>query len=367
MTFLDQIGQKIGASRTPVTAGLTKVQSEIKSYFDNVISQLDTPLPPQIDLNLSQYTDPVFDKLKWLIDKVEEFLHSLNPDIPGFPSVPQAVKDLFQEIINICKTLVDTMTNLEGQFIGIFQGLNASPIDPRWLAVQLLRVLEKLVLTPLTIGDEVVTTFFSVLADLIQGIKDFLNTKIDIPGISTLFSQITDGEDLTLLNLGTLMIAVPYHTIRQSIGTFEPKKLRKALHMAGALTASSIHSILDITTAPETEAPPEEGGFKLETIPEAIALAAEIVAWAADAPGEGYLEWITTPHDNIEKWENAVYAINGAALVMDGISIVCVGAHVKRAEMTGVILASLSGAARLGLISQLVSVRTDSEVCWRKR
>jgi hypothetical protein len=90
--------------------------------------------------------------------------------------------------------------------------------DPKELAskgiVDLLKAMESLLLAVIDLIEDLIEAFLAMVKTILAGMLDALQPSLDIPIISSLYKFLT-GEDLTLLNLGTLMTAVPLYILYQ--------------------------------------------------------------------------------------------------------------------------------------------------------
>jgi hypothetical protein len=88
--------------------------------------------------------------------------------------------------------------------------------DPSKLAstgiVALLEAMESLLLALISLIEGLIEAFLGLIKKVVAGLLDVLQHSVDIPIISPLFKFLT-GEDLTLLNLGTLIAAVPLYLL----------------------------------------------------------------------------------------------------------------------------------------------------------
>jgi len=88
--------------------------------------------------------------------------------------------------------------------------------DPKELAstgiVDLLKAMESLLLALIGLIEHLIEAFLALIKTVLAGLLDVMQHSVDIPIISPLFKFLT-GEDLTLLNLGTLVAAVPAYLL----------------------------------------------------------------------------------------------------------------------------------------------------------
>lgn len=87
-----------------------------------------------------------------------------------------------------------------------------------------------------------IDSIFKIVGICIKGIWSLLNTKIEIPLISTVFSTVVDGEDLTVINLVCILGAVPANLIYHATtgeNLFLDNERTDALIACSALTEMS--------------------------------------------------------------------------------------------------------------------------------
>jgi outer membrane protein assembly factor BamB len=124
-----------------------------------------------------------------LAQAMEQFLSSVASE------AVQIAEDLAQLVLNAVKELWTVLSD---------------PAQARGATLaNLLGNLESLLLDLVSLGEDVTTAFFTMVQIVVNMVQTALNTPIDIPLISELYSWITHGDSLTILDLFCLIVAVP--------------------------------------------------------------------------------------------------------------------------------------------------------------
>lgn len=140
--------------------------------------------------------------------------------------------------------LQNALSGVKTQFDSLFHASSGGDFF-RSLLAALLSVLELLAETALVIAQAFLDCLFDILEALMSTIKGWLDYPIDIPVLTWLFGWLTGGEPLTLLNLITLIVAIPvtmlyrvvegeWPTFSQTAGDIDPRRITRILALSAA-------------------------------------------------------------------------------------------------------------------------------------
>lgn len=121
--------------------------------------------------------------------------------IPGGAELKQMLEDLSGVIRQEEATFATAIRNLQTQVVDEIKTLPAGEIVKRVVGI----VLDVLLGTVQNITLAVI----DILEQMLQGALDMLEAKLDIPVISWLYKIISEGDDLSVLDLACLIVAVP--------------------------------------------------------------------------------------------------------------------------------------------------------------
>lgn len=122
-------------------------------------------------------------------------------DTTPFDTLTQALQDLVNQIEGLpqFQQALDYMNNL---------GTNPDQMFSSLLSA-LLRIIQGIIKAVLLGLQTVVDALFNLVSAMISGLRELFNDTWDIPFVTTFYSWLTDGSDLTLLDLFSLILAIP--------------------------------------------------------------------------------------------------------------------------------------------------------------
>jgi len=144
----------------------------------------------------------------WFLTKV---LDHVTPSF-SLKAIPGLDASSFLDTLDLQNT-ISQLQNAGQDLLGFLQEIFADPGSFATLGiVDLLQAAQSLLLALVDLIGSLIKTFLSLIQTILAGIMDVLEDSVDIPLIGTLFEFLT-GEDMDVLALGTLMIAVPLYLI----------------------------------------------------------------------------------------------------------------------------------------------------------
>jgi hypothetical protein len=87
-----------------------------------------------------------------------------------------------------------------------------------------LELVKGLAISVLTIINKILDTLIDLIELCIKSLKEIINQRIDIPFISDFYSQITEGRNLNILSLTSLLISLPLTILYREIENEFPFK-----------------------------------------------------------------------------------------------------------------------------------------------
>jgi hypothetical protein len=242
------------------TAVLTYAQTKSNDYFDTLIancaasftmleqrpignssflSTANTATPPDgyytganNNILLNAYTShasgaviitPIMmEQLKDVQLTASDILNTLQNYATQFSKDPH-----YQNAVNYFTQLANQLsTNIEAAFQALLNGL--------------LEMLSALVQLALSLVKQIISTIISGIISLVNGIKTLIKSTIDIPVVKQVYAAVS-GQEFTMLNLTSLIIAIPT-TIVYKIRTGNAPFANQAAvdQLKGILTAANI-------------------------------------------------------------------------------------------------------------------------------
>lgn len=220
--FLDFLPLAVGGVQRIIDTGIATVQSEITQIFDHLVAAVggdslggyvdsNTPSAPTFsssnanNIVLSSTIDnaagasyvPINPSTMGPFDAVRKLIEQLVDAVEGQPAFQQAL---------------DYMKNLGGSPDQIFVQL----------ASALLRVVQGLAQAMIAGVQVVVDALLQLVQQFIVGIKSVLNDQWDIPFVTAFYGWLTDGSQLTLLDLLCLILAIPATVLYKAMYSAAP-------------------------------------------------------------------------------------------------------------------------------------------------
>ncbi|MBK8256444.1 MAG: hypothetical protein IPK82_27720 [Polyangiaceae bacterium] len=207
--FMGFLPLAVGAVQTLFDNAIANVQSQVDAFFDQLVNEVgggslggytDTNTPSEPNFSSANANNIILNAT------LENASSASSAVIRAVDSGP------FDVLVQLIKTLVDAVENNEAfdQALTLMQNLGGS-LDQIFVQIvqALLRVVQGLAKVMLAGVQAVVDAVLQLVQSFLNGIIALLNDKWDIPFVTTFYSWITGGSDLTLLDLLSLVVAIP--------------------------------------------------------------------------------------------------------------------------------------------------------------
>jgi hypothetical protein len=198
--------------QTIIDNGIANLQSQIATLFDNAIQNIAGTSTLGGYEQANQQSNPQFDSAVSNNVVYNNFID--NSGSATSTSLATAVADS-DPLSDLLQQLQNFGTNTEAGSAfasaqSYFQNLGGSPdqIFSQLLA-GLLRVVEGVLQAVISGVQVLVDNLLQLAQTIVAGLQAVLNEEWDIPFVSEFYSWITDGSDLTTLDLVALIAAVP--------------------------------------------------------------------------------------------------------------------------------------------------------------
>lgn len=187
---------------------------------------------PALSRSSSQVTHhtSAIERVEWLLSRGMRSATSSVGAVSPFGSVNQGVLNDFTRALETHfktdKNLHSGLRRLESDFLNLIQHPSVSPEQLLILALDLIKLLFNVCVDML---EAVVDVVCNLLKHIVTAFKGMMTASIEIPFFSSLFREIDDGQELSVLNLFTLIIATPATLIAKATGI-------QLFHGVGALS-----------------------------------------------------------------------------------------------------------------------------------
>lgn len=177
-------------------------------------------------------------------------------------------------------TLLSAGEDVIGMALRAFEGLTeaitalvTNPLKPQLALIAIIEALRDVVIQFLDLIETLLHGFLDLMGEAVQQLKDLINAPINIPFISALFKLLGAG-DLTILNVTTLLLAIPITVISKLAfgkkpfqGTATPDFVALSQPGQAALSVRSLSlSQSEDAETPETPEDGEDTGPDLQSI-----------------------------------------------------------------------------------------------------
>ncbi|MEM6436253.1 MAG: hypothetical protein AAF773_20745, partial [Cyanobacteria bacterium P01_D01_bin.115] len=177
-------------------------------------------------------------------------------------------------------TLLSAGEDVIGMALRAFEGLTeaitalvTNPLKPQLALIAIIEALRDVVIQFLDLIETLLHGFLDLMGAAVQQLKDLINAPINIPFVSALFKLLGAG-DLTILNVTTLLLAIPITVISKLAfgkkpfqGTATPDFVALSQPGQAALSVRSLSlSQSEDAETPETPEDGEDTGPDLQSI-----------------------------------------------------------------------------------------------------
>lgn len=275
----DQLIDMVNTGLRSLPAQLPAIKGVVIDSIDGVTGLAGAAIDDALDkLGVSQQIDKKemednsgMDEAEWLMSLVTDALPDF-PELPLLDNLSAEGKRLLSQLSTQSSGFMQSdlaiIEAVFGNIIGAVEAALANPAKtPELIASALLLIAKDLsALAVATVSGliEVVIDFFGYI---VQAILDLLNQPFNIPVLSEFYSLITDGRELTLLSLISLLIAAPTTIATKLIFGHQPHfgnmpaaqsfidiPWEKVEKYSIATLYAMVHAVLTITEALDTGA-----------------------------------------------------------------------------------------------------------------
>lgn len=236
---------------------------------------------------------------------------SAGADDP-FQAVEQAIQTLFKDLKNV-------FSDLENQLSSLIDG----EISAKSFLMSIITQLKELAVD---VAQTLFDALMGILGTAVSLADSAANAKIDIPILSPLYKAVS-GDDLTLLDLNCLVLAIPITIIykiatdQSPVGTFTTENATEAVKKAFS-KASTIETdqspVGTLTTEKATDAVKKP--FSTASVAEVSFMAVENSSDGPSSPSSKNESDSPSSPDTLTKWTGGILIFQFASLSFVGIS-----------------------------------------------
>lgn len=221
---MDQMPSIINNLKTVIDEGFKTIKTDLHSNIQQAREYFGAN-PNWVDQ--SEHDPATLDKAQehtdWLMSKVVSDSETSASDNFVVPEPPENLKDRIEGFIKTLSdkvgndtTLNNAIENLKEDFRDLFQG---SLVDaPNKMIMIVLDLAEIIADVAIDIINTVIDALLDCFSDLIKWFQKVVNTPIELPFITDIYRRLTKGDQLTVLNFSSLLIAIPTKFIAEFFG-----------------------------------------------------------------------------------------------------------------------------------------------------
>ncbi|MBE9070050.1 hypothetical protein IQ260_25750, partial [Leptolyngbya cf. ectocarpi LEGE 11479] len=143
------------------------------------------------------------------------------PNLGTNPSEDSALESFFSNFLEAMENAIGAGLRVSEGLIKSIQKLIKNPRQPQLAVIEIIEALRDAIIQSLSAVENIALGLLDVLGEAIQQLKNLLNAEIKIPFISDLFKLLGAGK-LTVLNLSTLLLAIPVTVISKIVTNEKP-------------------------------------------------------------------------------------------------------------------------------------------------
>ncbi len=192
-------------------------------------------------------------KSRWLFEKVKS--NSAQAMI-AFPSDPgDSFLTAIEKLVSDINTRIETdsaFASIPDDLKNVFSDFSKLATDPSEFATQSIEdifdLVRDIVVALIQLLDAIVESLLDVLQDLIDATIAVVTQPIQIPIISELYSHLTGGATLSLIDLCSLVVAVPTTIIQKALASTASGNVVGAISLTdniGFICAGAFYAVLD--------------------------------------------------------------------------------------------------------------------------
>lgn len=194
-----------------------------------------------------------YTKSRWLFEKVKSNAAQATVAFPSDPSdsfltaIEKLVSDIGAKIEGD-----SAFTSIPDDVKSVFADFSKLVTDPSAFATQSIEdifdLVKDIVVALLQLVDAIVEGILEVLKDLIAAAIDVVTQTIHIPIVSELYAQLTGGSMLSVLDLCSLIIAVPTTLVQKALAATTEGNVVGAISLTdniAFIAAASFYAVMD--------------------------------------------------------------------------------------------------------------------------
>jgi outer membrane protein assembly factor BamB len=204
-----------------------------------------------------------YTKSRWLTDK-----YSTNAGQATLGDSSSPVNDIISGVQQLYNTVLNVLDSpqfnaLPADIKKVFNDFSLLATDPSDFITKsfndIIGLVSDLAVTLLQFADAILEAFLQAVKAIVDALFDLLNTPLDIPVLSDLYSMITEGSQLTVLDLCCLIVSIPATIITKALsaaGAVQRVGSAQGVQYGLLAGALAIYTILDAPMNLDPETPP---------------------------------------------------------------------------------------------------------------
>ncbi|BAS59713.1 hypothetical protein NIES2135_07550 [Leptolyngbya boryana NIES-2135] len=278
--------------------------------------------------------------LEWLFAKLTSITDggAAGTDFPSDaktdPAIAQVGNSFFQEFEQIQTTFLAGVESL-GDAIA---KLIANPSQPHKLLSALFALVSQVMDDFLDLLQSLLNDLIVVIPSILSQLLQFMQVEVNIPFVKALFRQISGGQPLTMLNLATLLLAIPVTVTSKLIWGRTPfhnePKLALALDESAnwsltALIVDSVRGLCDVILDSQPERKEGQVTPKFMTLLEKFTVVLSLTSVVASIFIADTLNKKEGELSDADRWSIYLYIFRGSMLCLELFSLVCIHKYLK--------------------------------------
>lgn len=210
-SYFTGLKDSIGDLQTYMSNSFSGMQTQVQSFFETTLSNPNLGLGTSFNAFIGGSTGTLQDNSGQLAVRQNSsqcnYLMNIINSAGNAITLPSGGGS--------CQTFTDALQAIDATtFNSNTANIFGSDVDAQDLfgtdIATFLAALEDICIFVLDAAEAMLNALIDILADSITQFQEMLNSEVDIPGLTWLWKNvITDNEDLTLLDMVALVIAVP--------------------------------------------------------------------------------------------------------------------------------------------------------------
>jgi hypothetical protein len=226
----DYVAQQVEAVKAPVSNFMDELQETVEDAMNQLVTTLggDPSEASKSDSGLPEAAE-------WFLSKLLGGSKQEDAEpTPKSVTPPSGNSQTENFVFHFTEALEEVAGAASRAFAGLGETIAtiiANPLKPQLALIVVVETLRDVVIQMLEAIEHLVLGFLDAIAEAVEQIKKLLNAEIKIPFISDLFRLIGGGK-LTLLNLTSLLLAIPVTVVSKLVFGKNPFKNEPPLNFA---------------------------------------------------------------------------------------------------------------------------------------